>query len=47
MQKNRTGVGLARAAAVLIAALQLGALPSASEAEPYKAPRTADGKADP
>jgi hypothetical protein len=47
MRKNRTtGVGLARAAAVLIAALQLGALPSASEAEAYKAPRTADGKAD-
>ena len=46
MQKNRTGVGLARAAAVLIAALQLGALPSASEADAYKAPRTADGKAD-
>jgi hypothetical protein len=47
MRKNRMmGVGLARTAAVLIAALQLGALPSASEAEAYKAPRTADGKAN-
>jgi hypothetical protein len=47
MRKNRmTGMGLARAAAVLIAALEWGALPSASEAEAYKAPRTVDGKAD-
>ena len=30
--------------AALIAALQLGVIPTSSEAEAYKAPRTADGK---
>jgi hypothetical protein len=34
------------AAAVLIAAFQSGAMPAASAADAYKAPRTADGKAD-
>jgi hypothetical protein len=47
MRKNRVrGVLFPGAAAVLAAALHLGATPAASAAEPYKAPRTADGKAD-
>ena len=47
MQKDRyTGARLARAAAIVMAALQFGALPAASAADAYKAPRTADGKAD-
>jgi hypothetical protein len=47
MQKNRMrGARFARAATVLIAALSFGAMPAASEAENYKAPRTADGRAD-
>ncbi len=46
MRKNRTrGAWLASAAAVLVAAFGLGLIPS-SGAESYKAPRTADGKAD-
>jgi hypothetical protein len=36
----------AGAAAVLMTALQLSLIPTASGAEAYKAPRTADGKAD-
>ena len=40
------GAKFAGAAAVLMTALQLGAMPAASGAEAYKAPRTADGKAD-
>jgi hypothetical protein len=36
----------ASAAAVLATALHLSATPAAMAAEPYKAPRTADGKAD-
>jgi hypothetical protein len=47
MRKNRmSGAWLASAAAVLIAALGLGLMAAASGAEAYKAPRTADGKAD-
>jgi hypothetical protein len=44
MRNRLRGASLARAAAALITALQLGAIPSASAAEAYKAPRTADGK---
>ncbi len=40
------GARFAGAAAVLMMALQPGAIPAASAAEAYKAPRTADGKAD-
>src|SRR5215471_8825613 len=47
MQKKWVGGALfASAAAVLTTALHLGATPAARAAEPYKAPRTADGKAD-
>src|SRR5208282_5015855 len=47
MQKKwERGALLASAAAVLATALHLGATPAARAAEPYKAPRTADGKAD-
>ncbi len=47
MQKKRVrGALFASAAAVLATALHLGATPAARAAEPYKAPRTADGKAD-
>jgi hypothetical protein len=47
MQNDRkTGARVARAAAVLVAALQFGALPTGSAADAYKAPRTADSKAD-
>src|SRR5260370_11196937 len=40
------GARFAGAAAVLMTALQLGVIPTASGAEAYKAPRTADGKPD-
>ena len=40
------GARFAGAAAVLMTALQLSLIPAASGAEAYKAPRTADGKAD-
>jgi hypothetical protein len=40
------GARLAGAAAVLMTALQVSAIPTASGAEAYRAPRTADGKAD-
>jgi hypothetical protein len=40
------GALFANAAAVLATALHLGAVPAARAVEPYKAPRTADGKAD-
>jgi hypothetical protein len=40
------GARFAGAAAVLMTALQLGVIPTANGAEAYKAPRTADGKAD-
>jgi hypothetical protein len=47
MRKDRVrGAMFAGAAAVLAAALQLAAMPAASAAEPDKAPRTADGKAN-
>jgi hypothetical protein len=47
MRKNRMrGAWLASAAAVLVAVVGLGLLQTASQAESYKAPRTADGKAD-
>src|SRR5882762_3928685 len=47
MQKKWVrGALFASAAAVLATALHLGATPAARAAEPYKAPRTADGKAD-
>jgi hypothetical protein len=47
MPKDRNrGARLAQAAAVAMAALRFGALPAASAADAYKAPRTADGKAD-
>ena len=47
MQKKwMRGALFASAAAVLATALLLGATPAARAAEPYKAPRTADGKAD-
>jgi hypothetical protein len=39
-----TGATSASAAAVLMAALLMGAIPAASQTEVYKAPRTADGK---
>jgi hypothetical protein len=46
MRNPMRGARFASAAATLITALQLGAMPIASAAEAYKAPRTADGKAD-
>src|SRR5580704_16888772 len=47
MQKKWVrGALFASAAAVLATALHLGATPAARAAEPYKAPRTADGRAD-
>src|SRR6266436_1151449 len=46
MRKWLGGATFAGAAAVLMTALLLGAIPAASGAEAYKAPRTADGKAD-
>jgi hypothetical protein len=47
MRKNQmTGAILASAAAALIAALQLTAMPAASAADANGAQRTADGKAD-
>src|SRR5580692_3497842 len=47
MQKRWVrGALFASAAAALATALHLGATPAARAAEPYKAPRTADGKAD-
>src|SRR5579864_3274571 len=47
MQKKWVrGALFSSAAAVLVTALHLGATPAARAAEPYKAPRTADGKAD-
>src|ERR1700720_4741441 len=45
-EKWVTGALFANAAAVLATALLLGATPAARAAEPYKAPRTADGKAN-
>ena len=44
MRNRLRGARFASAAAALITALQLGAIPTASHAEPYQAPRTADGK---
>jgi hypothetical protein len=44
MRNRSRGARFAGAAAALITALQLGATPTASEAQAYKAPRTADGK---
>jgi hypothetical protein len=47
MQKKWVrGALFASAAAVLATALHLGVTPAARAAEPYKAPRTADGRAD-
>jgi len=46
MGNRLRGATFAGAAAVLMTALQLGVIPTASGAEAYKAPRTADGKAD-
>src|SRR5215470_8044724 len=47
MRKNLTrGARFASAATVLIAAVQLAGMPPARAAEPYSAPRTADGKAN-
>jgi hypothetical protein len=46
MRNPLRGARFAIAAAALITALQLGVMPNASGAEAYKAPRTADGKAD-
>ena len=46
MRNRSRGAGFASAAAALITALQLGAIPAASAAEAYKAPRTADGRPD-
>jgi hypothetical protein len=47
MRKNRVqGAMLAGAAAVLAVAFQVTVRPAASAAEPYTAPRTADGKAN-
>src|SRR5215510_11138816 len=44
MRDWRTGATSASAAAALMAALLMGAIPAASQTEVYKAPRTADGK---
>jgi hypothetical protein len=46
MGNRLTSVIFASAAAAFMAALPLGAMPVASGAEVYKAPRTADGKPD-
>ena len=46
MRNRLRAVTFASAAAILIAALQLGAMSITSGAEAYKAPRTADGKAN-
>jgi len=46
MRNRLRGAAFASAAAVLTAALKLGAIPAANGAEAYKAPRTADGKAN-
>jgi hypothetical protein len=47
VQKNQMRAALlAGAAAVLAAVFQVAALPAVRAAEPYKAPRTADGKAN-
>src|SRR5258705_4859137 len=46
MGNGLRGGRFAGAAAVLMTALQLSLIPTASGAEAYKAPRTADGKAD-
>src|SRR5437868_10692886 len=44
MRNRLRGARFASATAALMAALQLGVIPTASQAEAYKAPRTADGK---
>ena len=46
MGNGLRGARLAGAMAVLMTALELSLIPNASGAEAYKAPRTADGKAD-
>jgi hypothetical protein len=46
MGNGLRGARLAGAVAVFMTALQLSLIPHASAAEAYKAPRTADGKAD-
>src|SRR5260370_33389422 len=46
MGNGLRGARFAGAAAVLMTALQLSLIPTASGAEAYKAPRTADGKVD-
>src|SRR5260370_42706423 len=46
MGNGLRGARFAGAAAVLTTALQLSLIPAASGAEAYRAPRTADGKAD-
>ena len=46
MRNRLRGARFASATAALMAALQLGVIPTASQAEAYKAPRTADGKPD-
>ena len=44
MRNRLRGARFASAIAALITALQLGVIPTASQAQPYKGPRTADGK---
>src|SRR5260370_39112813 len=46
MGNGLRGARFAGAAAVLTTALQLSLIPAASGAEAYRAPQTADGKAD-
>jgi hypothetical protein len=46
MRNRLRGTNFASAAAASIIALQLAVIPTASEAQAYKAPRTADGKAN-
>ena len=46
MRNRLRGVRFASATAALITVLQLGVMPTASQAEAYKAQRTADGKPD-
>src|SRR3979490_524845 len=46
MRNRLRGARIARAIAALTIALQLSAIPTASQAEAYKAIRTADGKPD-
>jgi hypothetical protein len=46
MRNRFSGATFASATAAVVTALQLVATPTASGAESYKAPRTADGKAD-